>query len=122
MFFDIETIQSWLDEIAESLPEEIFKDLNGGVLLLPQYKISPYAKADDLFIMGEYRVDRFLGRMINIYYGSFVRLYFHAPEHIVKTQLRHTLCHELTHHLESLAGERGLEIVDAERLQRYLNP
>jgi len=31
------------------------------------------------------------------------------------------LTHELTHHLESLAGERDLEIEDEIRLDRYLN-
>ena len=121
MFYDIDTIQIWLDEIAESLPEEIFKDLNGGVLLLPQYKLSPHAIADDLFIMGEYHIDRFLGRMVYIYYGSIIHIYGNASEHIIKRELRKVLCHELTHHLESLAGERGLEIIDAERLHRYLN-
>ena len=120
MFYSIDTVQEWLDEIAESLPEEVFNHLNGGVLLLPQYKISPHAKADDLFIMGEYIHQHIYGRMINIYYGSIMQIYGNAPEHVIKAQLRKVLCHELIHHLESLAGEHGLEIIDAQRLQKYL--
>lgn len=118
---DIDTVQLWLDEIAESLPDEVFQDLNGGVLLLPQYKLSPHAKAGDLFIMGEYSVQHYLGRMIYIYYGSIIHIYGNAPDQVIKRELRRILCHELIHHLESLAGERGLEIEDSERLRRYLD-
>lgn len=34
-------------------------------------------------------------------------------------KLTHTLKHEFIHHLESMAGERGLEIKDAEYLADY---
>lgn len=121
MSVNIDTVQIWLDEIAESLPDEIFRDLNGGISLLPYHKISPYAKADDLFIMGEYSVNRYLGRMINIYYGSIIRVYGNTPDQVLKRELRRILCHELIHHLESLAGERDLEKYDAQRLRRYLD-
>lgn len=120
MPFSIDTIQLWLDEIAESLPDEVFKDLNGGVSLLPEIKISPHARAGDLFIMGEYVVQHYIGRLIYIYYGSIMQVYGNAPEFIIKRELRNILCHELIHHLESLAGERGLEIIDADKLRRYL--
>lgn len=35
----IEEVQLILDEIAEELPPEIYKDLNGGIILLPQVKL-----------------------------------------------------------------------------------
>lgn len=35
----IEEVQIILDEIAEELPAEIYKDLNGGIVLLPQVKL-----------------------------------------------------------------------------------
>jgi hypothetical protein len=119
----------WLDEFAEELPEKIFEGLNGGILLLPEYKISPYANVKqtpngifnaDLLIMGEYHVDRYLGRMVYIYYGSFIQAYHNASEETLKSQLKHTLYHELIHHLESLAGDRSLEIKDAAYIKKYL--
>jgi len=58
---------------------------------------------------------------IAIYYGSFERVYGHLSRESLKEQLAHTLKHEFTHHLESLAGERGLEIKDAKFLEDYLN-
>jgi hypothetical protein len=116
----IDEAEAMLNEISESLPEEIFRHLNGGVNLRPDYKLSPYARADDLYILGEYSRSSMLGRYIIIYYGSFVRLYGHLAPEQFKTELKHTLCHELTHHLESLAGEKDLEIEDAEKIRDFL--
>ncbi len=115
----IENAQQLLDDIAEELPTEFFKELNGGILLLPDEKISPHARANDLYIMGEYHYSHSMGRMIYIYFGSFQSLYPHISPERMKEKLRDTLLHEFTHHLESLAGERGLEIKDQEELQRY---
>ena len=36
-------------------------------------------------------------------------------------QLREVLRHEFTHHIESLAGGRGLEIKDEKQIRDYLN-
>lgn len=116
----IDEAQVMLDEIAESLPQEFYKELNGGILLLPEVRFSDYARADDLYIMGEYVRDHIMGRLINIYFGSFERVYGHLPPTAFKRQLRETLLHEFTHHMESLAGERGLEKKDDADLNRYL--
>ena len=44
-----------LDEIADELPEVIFKDLNGGVYLLPEIKKHHKSrKHQPLYILGEY--------------------------------------------------------------------
>ena len=43
MTITIDRAQVLLEQIAETLPAELYKDLNGGILLLPQEKISPYA-------------------------------------------------------------------------------
>lgn len=117
----IDEVQVILDELAEELPKEFYKELNGGILLLPEAKISPYAKGDDLYILGEYRVSHSMGRLISIYYGSFEKLYGHASKEELTARLRHTLRHEFTHHLESLAGEKGLEIKDAQFINKYLD-
>jgi hypothetical protein len=115
----IDEAQLMLDEIAEELPPEFFKELNGGILLLPERKISPHAREDDLYIMGEYHHSTSMGRMITIYFGSFQQLYPETTAPRMKKKLKDTLLHEFTHHLESLAGERGLEIKDREQLIRY---
>ncbi|MGE4549122.1 MAG: metallopeptidase family protein [Intestinibacillus sp.] len=116
----IDEAHELLDQVAQELPEEFWNGLNGGVSLLPQAKRSPIARGDDLYILGEYRIDPALGRYINIYYGSFVRIYGDISPQKFKRKLRRTLFHEFTHHVESLAGERGLEIKDAEEMARYL--
>lgn len=99
-----------LDAAAEALPEEIFKELNGGVNLLPEAK-----KGDDgRFIMGLYHSD-IMGRRVEIFYGSFVALYCDAPPEEFRAHLDTTLRHELTHHIEGLAGDRTLEHWDEEQ-------
>lgn len=116
----IDEVQIILDDLAEELPQVFYKELNGGILLLPEARRSPYAKGDDLYILGEYRVSHSMGRLISIYYGSFEKLYGHVSKDELTDRLRHTLRHEFTHHLESLAGEKGLEIKDAEFINKYL--
>lgn len=110
-----------LDEIAAELPQEFYKELNGGIILLPEAKLNKIGRQNDLYIMGEYHVGGGLGRYITIYYGSFERLYGHLAREPLKEKLAHTLKHEFTHHLESLAGERGLEIKDEKFLEDYLS-
>jgi len=110
-----------LDNIADSLPEDFYRHLNGGVYLLPDERIHPKSRdSHKLYILGEYHSRRDLGRYINIYYGSFARVYGHLTPEQWKEKLRKTLLHEFTHHLEIMAGERGLEIKDEQGLERYL--
>ena len=119
-----------LDDIAEEIPKDFYRELNGGVFLMPDVKMHPQSRGDgsqirldNLYIMGEYHNERTgyggLGRYIVIYYGSFMRLHAHSRPEKLKEELRRVLLHEFTHHLESLAGERGLEIKDAEQIQKY---
>ncbi|NLD19090.1 MAG: metallopeptidase family protein [Clostridiales bacterium] len=116
----IDEVQSILADLAAELPEEFFRELNGGILLLPETKMSPYAKANDLYILGEYQRGGSMGRLIKIYYGSFERLYGYMDKDKLTVELREVLRHEFTHHLESLAGERGLEIKDEQYMNKYL--
>lgn len=117
---DIDRFEIILDEIAGELPAEFYRELNGGILLLPEAKISPYAVGDDLYIMGEYIYSSSMGRMIKIYYGSFAKNYSYLSEGALTEQIREVLYHEFTHHMESLAGEKGLELKDEAQLRRYL--
>jgi hypothetical protein len=118
---NIDDMQDILDELAEELPPIFYKELNGGILLLPEEKLSRYARSDDLYILGEYRRSAGMGRYIIIYYGSFIALFGHLSEEKMTRELRKTLRHEFTHHLESLAGEDGLEKEDDEFMRGYLN-
>lgn len=118
---DFDEVGLMLDEIAAELPQEFYKELNGGIILLPEAKMNNMGKRNDLYIMGEYHRGGGLGRYITIYYGSFERLYGHLTRESLKAQLAHTLKHEFTHHMESLAGERGLEKKDEQFLTDYLN-
>lgn len=116
----IEEVQVILDEIAEELPPEIYKDLNGGIILLPQVKMHKKSVDDDLYVMGEYRNERISGRYIVIYYGSVEKLYGNLSRERLKKKLKSLVKHEFVHHLESLAGERDLEVEDEHKLAKYL--
>ena len=117
----LEEMEVILDEIAVEFPQDFYKELNGGIVLLPEVKLSTKGRKKDLYILGEYHNSGNMGRYITIYYGSFLRVYGHLGEESMKEQLIHTLKHEFTHHLESLAGERNLEIKDAQFMANYLN-
>ena len=51
--------------------------------------------------------------------GSFAQVYGHLPKEDLAKRLRKVLLHEFRHHLESLAGERDLEIEDAIEIAEY---
>ena len=70
-----EAFADLVDDIAGSLPEAFFRDLNGGVNVKEECRIHLESLHKDLIILGEYCTDPYLGRMIHIYYGSFMRLY-----------------------------------------------
>lgn len=117
-------LASMLDDIAQELPQDFYKELNGGIILSPDVKIHPESnESGNLLILGEYHNDRKgyggLGRYIVIYFGSFMKLYSYFPVDRQKQELRRVLVHEFMHHLESLAGERDLEIQDAHDMAKY---
>lgn len=93
-----------LDELADALPPEIFDDLNGGVSFFEEAKRSE----DGRYTLGTYFRDS-LGKYIELYYGSFVELYGEMDDELFRRRLKSTLHHELTHHIESQAGDRSLE-------------
>ncbi len=108
-----------LDQMAEEFPPEFFADLNGGISLLPRAKRDRSAPGR-LYIMGEFCHDQ-MGRYILIYYGSFEAVCADYTDEELEDELFYVLTHELTHHIESLAGENKLEIKDAQRMADYLD-
>lgn len=99
MILTVDQVGDLLDEIAESFPSALFQGLNGGVCL--QEEALPDPEFREVYILGEYCHDC-LGLYINLYYGSFAVL-AEQEEWNRETwleELRITLAHELTHHLD----------------------
>ena len=87
------------DRIVSTLPTVLFRQLNGGVLVLP------VARSDgEYLVMGEYIEDPGLGSIIVLYYGSFAEELEDASEDQWIEEIEETILHELRHHVESLAG------------------
>lgn len=118
MILSFDEVGNLLDEMAEEFPEEFYQELNGGISLLPEAVEDP--QGEELYIMGEYCNDM-MGKYINLYYGSFAALAQQEnwSEEDWEDELYTTLAHEFTHHIEGLAGERGLEIKDELELEEY---
>ena len=112
-----EEAQEAVDELIDELPPEIFKELNCGVSLVPDTLYD----ANGLLILGQYHVQpRGLGRYVTINYGSIAIAHGHLSPEDFREEIRHVLHHELTHHLESLAGDRSLEIEDEKNVRQLL--
>ena len=117
--FSIDEINDMLDDIADELPDGIFNELNGGVCLLPETKRSAADPDGRLYTLGEYRRDQ-MGRYIVIYYGSICAVHGNDTPQTLRESLKKLLAHELTHHLESLSGDRDLEKEDEREIEKYL--
>jgi len=115
----IDEMEEMLEQITTEFPAVFYEKLNGGISLLPEAKRSEHGRHGDLYILGEYHYNA-MGRYICIYYGSFVRIHGHLGKEALYRELKKTVAHEFTHHLENLAGERGLEIQDELDLEEYL--
>ena len=114
----IEEMERMLSALLDELPAPLFEGLNGGVSLLEEERPDP--EISEVYVLGEY-VQDLLGNSIVLYYGSFAVL---AEEEDWtrrnwEEELYETLAHEFTHHIEGLAGERGLEVKDEAFLDRY---
>ena len=114
----IEQFTQLLSQAAGTLPKEIFEGLNLGIGISEISKRKTgTASGIPAFILGEYRVSRSLGRGILLYYGSFQKVYPDLKDDPEGQRIiSGVLKHELTHHLESQAGSRDLEIADAKRM------
>ena len=109
-----------LDELAEQFPAVLFEELNGGVNVLEDTVPDPEFPEGEMYILGEYCEDC-LGLYINLYYGSFAALAEREvwDEETWWEELRITLAHELTHHMERRSGLHALDDRDAAELAEW---
>ena len=119
----IEEYRNIISELMDELPEEFFRDLSGGVIVSEALVIPDYARANDLYTLGQYQVASGI-RQIIMFKGSFDRAYPRADAAQAKEFLRGILRHEFRHHLEFLGGihnSSSLEAEDRRRKQAYLS-
>lgn len=118
MLLTIGQVNDLLDDMAGGLPAALFDGLNGGVNLLEETVPDP--EFPEVYILGEY-CDDLLGRYINLYYGSFAALAAQEDwdRRTWLEELRATLSHELTHHMEARGGLHALDDRDAEELAAW---
>lgn len=96
MVLTIDEVNDCLDEMAEGFPEALFRELNGGVCLLEEAVPDPDFPPGEMYILGE----------------DWDRETWEA-------ELRTTLSHELTHHMEGLGGLHALDDRDAAELAQW---
>ena len=70
MAVSFERFEEITAELTDRLPEELFRELSGGVMAREQTKLHPAGLNGDLYILGEYHVHPHLGRFVVLYYGS----------------------------------------------------
>ncbi|MDD2957243.1 MAG: metallopeptidase family protein [Lachnospiraceae bacterium] len=115
----LERFEEITDTLADLLPEEFFRELSGGIMVKDQIVYHPASVDQDLYTLGEYHRHPHLGRFVVLYYGSFMACYNYMEEKELEKEIWRVLRHEFLHHLESLAGERGLEVEDAIKIAGY---
>ena len=110
----------WLEEIARQFPDAFFEDLDGGIQLEEEALPDPDFPPGEMYIMGEYVHDS-LGRYILLYYGSFAALAEKEgwDRAVWEEELKTTLSHELTHHMEARGGLHALDDRDGTELAAW---
>ncbi len=116
----LDRFEELAEEAIADVPGEFFEHLNGGIVIVDRVKNHEDSVPEaPLYVMGEYTQSRMMGRHILLYYGSFMKIYGDIDETAAIPVIRATILHEFTHHLESLSGEKDLEIKDETRLSDY---
>lgn len=122
MEYTFDQVADLLDEMAETFPPVFFEQLNGGILLQEEASRTPCFPRARSTSWGNTFMTCYLGRYINLYYGSFLASARNESwsEETWREELYTTLAHEFTHHVESLANAHGLDDKDEEELLRLL--
>ena len=109
-------------EELQLLPDYVYDELTGGVLIDDKAYLHPGRVADDLYILGTYSSGGLTGKQIILYYGSFAATMSHRDDAAVRRQIRATLRHEFLHHMETRAGLFGAGTLieeDKNNLMKY---
>ena len=110
--------RSIISELLDELPQEFFRELNGGVIVSDALVIPDYA-----LTLGQYQVNAGI-RQITMFRGSFNRAHPYADADEAREILRGILRHEFRHHLEALGGvcnSSSLKAEDEREKQEYLS-
>ncbi len=91
--------------LDNDIPPELLEGLNLGVIVSPDLKKSKDGTGG--IIMGVY-VRNNMGRQVILYYGSFLYMYENRSDKVWRRKILSTIKHELTHHIEALAGQEDL--------------
>lgn len=116
----LERFEEVMADLVDELPEELFYELNRGVIISTKAKRHPQGVPGDLYILGEYESGGMLGQAVILYYRSFGFVFGDCSEEEIINEMRITLRHELRHHWEYLSGERDLELEDERWLAEYM--
>ena len=118
----LEEYKKIVTELMDELPEEFYRELNGGVIVSEALAIPDYARGNDIATLGQYLIYSGM-RQIVMFKGSFDRLHPWAGPEEAREILRGVLRHEFRHHLESLGGvhnDSSLEAEDRRKKAAYL--
>ena len=107
MSMTLEEFSEIVEEEMALLPDYVYEELNGGVIVDESAYLHPGRVAEDLYILGTYSSDAFLGKQIVLYYGSFMATMAGMGSKAIRAQIRDTVRHEFQHHLETRAGLLG---------------
>lgn len=115
---DFDTFYRVAHAAFEAIPEE-FREGVDGLTIRPE--AVPHPTLHGVFTLGQCVTEAYpsewtgpetLRSVVALFHGSFRALARADPEFDWEGELWETLTHELRHHLESLAGEDGLDGVD----------
>lgn len=117
--YSFEQIADILDNIVDSLPQEILTGLSG-IYLDHQIKHNDKIPSDNYYVMGEYIVSPPLDPRVELHYGSIVAVHDRLCLSDMQRKLHHIVLHELRHHLETRAGCDDLVKIDNEYVKNAL--
>ena len=119
MQLSIDEAEAFLDETAETFPAALFDELNGGVNLLEdtvRIPTSPWGNVHSRRILQRY--DGPVYQPLFRFFSALAQLEDWDRE-TWEAELRTTLSHELTHHMEQRSGLHALDDRDAEELTAW---
>lgn len=116
---DIDTFHAMASEMYGEIPERLLEGLNGGIVISEEALQDDDEELSDVYILGEYVEDPYLGNSIVLYYGSFVALFRDEPIEVWEDELWETMVHEVRHHIEHRAGVYDLDLEDLRQLEEF---